>query len=332
MDKDWLADVRRFDANAEELVVAAIVRHCGIALQSRDASLVAFSDPSETDRVRESFLKKKLGRTEDDTVLDAAIAAVGDRMKEDHNKNRVTVYYLLAQHFDQLSLFGATAKASAGLAAAGAATGAAAASSVNNQAAPLMAKPKSDGGAGNASNDQDSPDDGLWGAGCLGGLAFLGAIAVAALISVWASNTVLYREPAPVAAPAPAPVTLTEPAVPEGAGVVATTRDEKPVVIIYFDSDSYDLHPDFGEASAPLMAYLEQNSDARAQISGFNDPTGSAELNAELSKNRAQAVLAGLEALGLDAERADLIKPDDTTREELSKTEARRVEVTIVDG
>ena len=60
MAQDWLADVRRYDANADEAIVAGIVRHCGIALRSRDASLVSFSDSAETDRVRESFCKKKL--------------------------------------------------------------------------------------------------------------------------------------------------------------------------------------------------------------------------------------------------------------------------------
>ena len=40
-----------------------------------------------------------------DDVLDAAIAKVGDVMKGDRTKNRVTVYYLLAQHFGKLSAF-----------------------------------------------------------------------------------------------------------------------------------------------------------------------------------------------------------------------------------
>ena len=29
--------------------------------------------------------------------------AVGERMKSDHTRNRVTVYYLLAEHFGKLS-------------------------------------------------------------------------------------------------------------------------------------------------------------------------------------------------------------------------------------
>ena len=120
MAEDWLADVRKYVADADETVVKAIVRYCGIALQNRDSSLVAFSDKKETDRVRENFLKKKLGLVQSDDVLDGAIAAVSDRMKEDRTKNRVTVYYLLAEHFGLLSIFGGVAGAvgAAGAAAA----------------------------------------------------------------------------------------------------------------------------------------------------------------------------------------------------------------------
>ena len=92
MAEDWLADVRKYVADADETVVSAIVKYLGIALRNRDSSLVSFSDKKETDRVRENFLKKKLGLTDDDATLDAAIAGVGERMKEDRTKNRVTVF------------------------------------------------------------------------------------------------------------------------------------------------------------------------------------------------------------------------------------------------
>src|SRR3546814_12740907 len=64
MAEDWLADVRKYVADADETVVSAIVKYLGIALRNRDSSLVSFSDKKETDRVRENFLKKKLGLTE----------------------------------------------------------------------------------------------------------------------------------------------------------------------------------------------------------------------------------------------------------------------------
>lgn len=106
MAEDWAADVRKYVPDADDKAIAGIVRHCGIALHNRDSSMVAFSDPSETARVRESFLKKKLGLTASDAELDAAIASVGATMKADRTKNRVTVYYLLAKHYGKLGLFG----------------------------------------------------------------------------------------------------------------------------------------------------------------------------------------------------------------------------------
>lgn len=106
MAEEWLADVKKYVTNVDEKAVAGIVRYCGIALQNRDSSLVSFADKAEVTRVRDNFLKKKLGLTDADTELDKAIAAVGDKMKGDRTKNRVTVYYLLAEQFGKLSALG----------------------------------------------------------------------------------------------------------------------------------------------------------------------------------------------------------------------------------
>ena len=105
MTTDWAADVRKYAPNADEKAIAGIVRYCGIALQKRDSSLVSFGDKEETARVRSNFLKKKLGLTEPDSELDKAIAAVAEKMKADRTRNRVTVYYLLADQFGKLSVF-----------------------------------------------------------------------------------------------------------------------------------------------------------------------------------------------------------------------------------
>ena len=105
MNVDWAADVKKYVPDADDGAIAGIVRHCGIALHSRDASLVSFTDPTETDLVRESFLKRKLGLTQSDSELDAVIAGVGHRMSGEHFRNRVTVYYLLADHFGMLHRF-----------------------------------------------------------------------------------------------------------------------------------------------------------------------------------------------------------------------------------
>jgi len=105
MAEDWATDVRMHASNADDKAIAGIVRYCGIALQKRDSALVSFTDKEEVARVRNNFLKKKLKLTDADADLDKAIFAVGEKMKGDRTKNRVTVYYLLADHFGKLSAF-----------------------------------------------------------------------------------------------------------------------------------------------------------------------------------------------------------------------------------
>jgi hypothetical protein len=105
MAEDWTVDVKKYAPNADSKAIAGIVRYCGIALQKRDSSLVAFTDKEEIARVRDNFLKKKLGLSNPDADLDKAIVAIGEQMKNDRTRNRVTVYYLLADHFGKLSEF-----------------------------------------------------------------------------------------------------------------------------------------------------------------------------------------------------------------------------------
>ena len=98
---DYLADVQRYDSGADADVVQKIVKHLGIALRSRDASLVSCSDQSELDRVRTSWCMKKLGST-DEGECDGVIGQVCETMKGDRAKQRVTFYYLVAKHMGKL--------------------------------------------------------------------------------------------------------------------------------------------------------------------------------------------------------------------------------------
>jgi HSP20 family molecular chaperone IbpA len=102
---DYAANVEKYASAVDTLAVKGIVKYLSIALQNRDASLVAASDPEELRRVRDSFMKKKLGLTQPDAELDAALKDVMTIMSSDRNKSRVTVYYLLAEKFGKLGLF-----------------------------------------------------------------------------------------------------------------------------------------------------------------------------------------------------------------------------------
>lgn len=102
MSTDYTADVARYTKNVNEAAVVGIVKHLGIALRSKDATLVSCSSKEELARVRDGWLKKKLGLTDEDEVLDAAIQEVCTAMKGDRSKHRVTFCYLLAEKFSKL--------------------------------------------------------------------------------------------------------------------------------------------------------------------------------------------------------------------------------------
>ena len=98
---DHAADVKKYAPGADDKVIAAIVKHLGIALRNKDSSLVSCSDKTELDRVRDGWCKKKLALT-DDKNIDAAIKSVCEKMKADKTKSRVTFYYLVAEHYKKL--------------------------------------------------------------------------------------------------------------------------------------------------------------------------------------------------------------------------------------
>ncbi len=373
MAEDWAADVRKYVPDADEGIIAGIVRYCGIALQKVDSSLVSFSDAKETDRVRENFLKKKLGLSQADEVLDKAIAAVGERMKADRTKNRVTVYYLLSEAFDSLHLFakagsaklagdgGAVAAAGAGAAALGLAgmTGAgdaapvaaapsppppppaqasagvagalgagaamAAGSAASAASAPaLAARRLADAPAAAVAQDEETSWAWLlwlllallaafliWWLFFRGGqdaAADSSAAAPATEAAASATESGAATPAALVSAPAEGSV-----AIPTGAGVTSEMRDGKPVVKVYFDTGKTALAPAFPAAAAGLKDYLAAHSGTSLAISGYNDASGNAAANAELAKNRAQAVAAALVAGGIPQTSVALVKPEQTT-------------------
>ena len=463
MATDWAADVKKYVAKADDAAIAGIVRYCGIALRNRDSALVSFSDKAETDRVRNNFLKKKLALTQPDSLLDAAIAKVGDAMKADRTKNRVTVYYLLASEFKQLGLFikappaakkapaakaaapvkvaaksgttakvagtaavvvgaavvaakakpvatkkaapakvaaapakkaaapakATTAKAAApasnatqglldkaastasdagkastaavagtvaaagalGAAALGAAAGAAdtvkdgaakAADTVASTASGLADKASGmlTGGtkpatstAASTSADDGSEMNWLW---------WVIGLAVLAFLAWWWFSS---RNPeatetntAEAAASASASEVGTDlaaakpegsEAIPAGAGVTSEMRSGQPVVKVYFDSGMTAVTPDFAKTAGGLKSWLDTHAGTSLAVSGYSDPSGNAKANAELSKQRAQAVQSQLVAAGIPATSAALVKPEVSADTNVPKEAARRVEVVV---
>ena len=93
---DYSADITKYTAAVDAKVVDKIVKYCGIALRGKDSQFVSVTDPAEVKRVVDGFCAKKLGL--DAKTAEAAVKAVGEKMKAVRTKHRVTVYYLLAEH------------------------------------------------------------------------------------------------------------------------------------------------------------------------------------------------------------------------------------------
>ena len=98
----YYANVKKFDSRADRATVDAIVKHCGISLRSRDSSLVACSDATETATVAKNFVGKKLGVS---TGSEDIVKSVCQEMKGERFKSRVTFYYLCAKKAGKLSMF-----------------------------------------------------------------------------------------------------------------------------------------------------------------------------------------------------------------------------------
>lgn len=378
MAEDWFADVQKYHAGADEGVVKKIVNYLGIALRNRDSSLVAFSDPEEVGRVRERFLRKKLGLTDSDDVLNKALDAVKDMMSGDRTKNRVTVYYLLADWFGKLDMFGGSASAPGsfslaslgGAAAAGEAGVASAAAAavtpepVTSMPPPRAAGHESGGGATtvgdgraapvesaySASSDHDDGSDGGGGVpswlkwllllaalvlaflllkSCLGHKDADNAAANAAGTELTADANAMADANSVAGVDGTASAAASAAAVPAGAGVVAGEQSGKPSLTVYFDVGKREVSNDLAAQAATLKTYLAANAGSKLAVSGYNDPSGNAAANAELSKNRAQAVKAALVAAGIPDASVELVKPADTTAGGVTPEQARRVEVTI---
>lgn len=100
---DHLADIKKYSPNADAAVVEKMAATYRLVLSKPDSATIAFGDPTELVTVRENFLKKKLGLTNSDEELDAAIKAIGEKVPG--RRDRLTVYYLLAEKFNKLSVF-----------------------------------------------------------------------------------------------------------------------------------------------------------------------------------------------------------------------------------
>lgn len=126
----------------------------------------------------------------------------------------------------------------------------------------------------------------------------------------------------PLAAPAPAapaPVPAGQKAAPESRMVLGE---------IHFDSGSSALPGDAQQTVEAVATYVTANPGVRIDVSGFADKSGDAAKNAELAKERAQAVRKALLDGGLKEDQIAMKPPQSITGGADDKA-ARRVELLL---
>lgn len=78
---------------------------CGPAIYNEDANTVAASDTEELQTIKKNFLMNKLGLPESDSLMGGIQEVIRIYGRENRNKYRAVVYYLLVKHFDKESVY-----------------------------------------------------------------------------------------------------------------------------------------------------------------------------------------------------------------------------------
>ncbi len=98
--------MKKIEPNFDEELLEKITRSLGPSIYKKDSETVSCSSPSELERVRNNFLKMKLGLDKSDEELDAAIKEVCEKMgTSNRNKYRAIFYYLLVKKFKKENLY-----------------------------------------------------------------------------------------------------------------------------------------------------------------------------------------------------------------------------------
>ena len=105
----------------------------------------------------------------------------------------------------------------------------------------------------------------------------------------------------------------------------ASVKVENGVVKFYFAAGKTELAQDGAKALEAVLAAAK--SGKKIGISGFVDPSGDPQKNAELAKQRAFAVRDLLKSVGVTEDQIVLVRPNDIQAGATSAAEGRRVEV-----
>ncbi|MBU1667850.1 DUF2853 family protein [bacterium] len=101
-----IAEAQKLNLSISNDLISKVAVGLGPVLYNKDTATVACSQATELETVKTNFLKKKLGLTNDDAELDAAIKEVCAELgTSNKNKYRVLFYALLTIKFNKESIY-----------------------------------------------------------------------------------------------------------------------------------------------------------------------------------------------------------------------------------
>lgn len=101
----YTAEFKKLNVSFDEELLTKVAKGCGPSIYNADASTVSGTDKSELETVKQNFLIKKLGLTENDN-LDEEIQKVIDILgSSNRNKYRAMFYYLLTVNLKKESVY-----------------------------------------------------------------------------------------------------------------------------------------------------------------------------------------------------------------------------------
>lgn len=97
--------LKEMKVKLDDELLLAVCKGLGPALYNADAAFVATSNKTETDRLKENFLIKKLGLTEKDNLNEAVDKVTEQMGKSNPRKHRAIFYYLLTKHYGKEEVY-----------------------------------------------------------------------------------------------------------------------------------------------------------------------------------------------------------------------------------
>lgn len=93
------------NVNVDADLLSKVAAGLGPSIYNADAALVSSSDKEELDRVKENFLKKKLGCTDEQAMDDAIQHAINTFGSGNRNKLRILFYYICVDKLGKSSVY-----------------------------------------------------------------------------------------------------------------------------------------------------------------------------------------------------------------------------------